>query len=62
MLPVNTVGYPSTLSLSWAGGDNGMGVGRHSPLVGSNPCPFPKSGYLRKELLREDRDRSDVPC
>ena len=40
----------------------GWGEGQHSPVGGSIPRPIPKSGCLRKELLGEDWDGSEVPC
>ena len=62
MPPMAIVGDYSALSLSWAGKDREMEVGRHSPVVGYNPHPVPKSEYPRKDLIGEDLDGSEVLC
>ena len=55
MPPIVTVGYLGMLDLVGAGGGIGMkggwGWGGYSPVVVSNPIPFPKLGCLCKEFI-----------
>ena len=62
MPPVATVGDSGTLSFYGVGEDSGMRGGRHSQVEGSNPCPVHKSVCLRKELIVEDQDGSELLC